>query len=323
MTVMMNYLWPYKASVQPKPFCIRNASRSRRVSYRTIESFFEDKFNVPARLLPSGRATLSLILRFLGADRSHVIFAPKWSSDCVWDAIGLRSNPTISFHPEPNYILAVHKWGFQSSLCRPHSGLIIEDSVDSLLTDGAPLFALGSEFNFISLPKVIGSYSGAIVFSHNESFLQFVRDEQENNAELALRQSHIKHRIYDGEQEPFESINPFEFFNTQLENNELQHIEFSLQNYSLNLETIKRRLDKLKQRFPNALIPDPKARFPIHFPAPKNVYFSTSKAGYMERFFDVRRQLDSPEYQSCYLLPLHIGVDEVFFEYLLSKLQVK
>lgn len=315
---MSDYLWPDEAFIHPPPF-VKDQDPSRRVDlYRKIEGFFEDRLGAPARLLPSGRAALSLILKFVGANRSHVVFSPKWSSSCVWECIGLRANPTVSFSPEPDIILAVHKWGFRSDFLETHSGLLIEDSVDSLFADGNELFSLGSDFDIVSLPKVIGSYSGAIVFSRNSSFLQFSREKQQENAELAIRQSRIKHRRYFGNPEPFDSIHPFELENTRLEINDLLHIESCLQNYAKNIETVQRRLEKLCHRFPELSFPE--GRYPIHFPAPEGDYQVEPGNAFISRWFDVKQRLDSPEFRPCHLLPLHMGVDEHFFDRLLAAL---
>lgn len=252
-----------------------------------IQNYFEDRLQVPSKFFPSGRVALSAILKFLGAHRAHTIFAPKWSSECVWGPIVAHSNPTTSFRCEPEYVLAVHKWGIRSDFSKPYLGITIEDSVDSIFTSESAIFSLGSQFDFISLPKIIGASWGAIVFSKDTEFLET-------------------------------------YENTFLDESKLSQVDNCLSNYEHNLSVIQRRLDQIEKHLGCAWpFGELSGRYPSNYPLPKSRTIVVDESIFMTRHFDVNRQLDKPMFEPCYLLPLHFGVSDEFFNRLLTQVRIR
>ena len=122
---------------------------------KKIELFFEEIFSMPTLLLPSGRACISAVLKINNISRENIVWAPKWSSHCVWNNITYFSTPSISLKDHPNVFLNVHKWGYTHYLNTEYNNcekcIVIEDSVDSLIDEKYALFPNNGDYEIISL----------------------------------------------------------------------------------------------------------------------------------------------------------------------------
>lgn len=313
-----DYQWP-SVSLPLAAGSATDSAEEVRATQR-IEAFFSARHGVTATLLPSGRAAIAALLDFLGASRAHVVFAPRWSSHCVWDVIGRVANPTISFEPQPDFILAVHKWGYCSALATSHPGALIEDSADSLIRGKRGLFPLAGKFEIISLPKLIGSYAGGIVLSRDAAFHEFVSGGRERGRWLAEIQSALKRKRLEGGLLPGESDHALEALNRALCGPDLQDIERRLPGLDINATVISRRLPEVLARFAG-VGPDPSNdRLPPLYPVPVRTHDSRMRGRVMIRHFDLLRTLDQPRYEPCWLVPLHFGVDESAFRGILESI---
>ena len=128
-----------------------------------IEDFFSQQYDCYVCLMPSGRSSISIILRYLNFTRSKTVFIPKWSSNCLYSSIGPYSNVSTDLI-DPDLILVNHKWGYGYQLHQDYSKkIIIEDSVDTIHLDNSSLFQNNGIAEIISLPKIIGSFSGGLI----------------------------------------------------------------------------------------------------------------------------------------------------------------
>lgn len=123
-------------------------------------------------LFSSARAGLTAILQILGLSRPDLVWTPPYSSHCVLEAIAHLCTP-IPVAAEMDSIAAAlvyHQWGHIHQSSFPSNVRLIEDSVDSLLIPGSSPFAINGDFVLWSLPKVLGTQSGGVVFCrHAES----------------------------------------------------------------------------------------------------------------------------------------------------------
>ena len=148
-----------------------NKYSQRKLDY--IENFFRKKYKAKyAFLAPSSRSSINILLRFLKFSRSHLVNIPKWSSHCLFETIGSITNLTVQ-NFNSDLVVVFHKWGntFQYS---NKSQIIIEDSVDSLPKKNFKPFVNNGIQEIISLPKIIGAYSGGIVLTNNKKFLDML-----------------------------------------------------------------------------------------------------------------------------------------------------
>jgi putative PLP-dependent aminotransferase (TIGR04422 family) len=319
---MIDYQWPYQI-VQPTAFYKRH-NQSKRILdiIQKIEIFFEDLLNASVLLMPSGRSAMSLILSLQGINRSDVIFAPKWSSHCVWDILGRYANPTIHLTDDVTAILSVHKWGRIEKLSQLYATpLIIEDSVDSLFLDSTSLFPNGGNYEILSLPKIIGAYSGGILIfkdrSHKERALKFI--DANSNLKYSNYQAQLKYNNAIGKPDWFNEWGNMEFQNFKISDHEAENIHKCLVNYELNKSTIQRRIEKLSYRGSiERYYESANKRLPPVITIPLENWKNTE--GVMIRNTNESVCLDKPKFIEKGLMPLHFGVGENFFESLFEKI---
>lgn len=117
-------------------------------------------------LFSSARAGLSAVLQTIGLSRPDLLWTPRFSSHCVLEAIAHVCTPTpcATGAGDLSAALVYHQWGHRHEAHFPASVRIIEDAVDSLLLPGQSPFATTGDFLLWSLPKVLGTQSGGVVF---------------------------------------------------------------------------------------------------------------------------------------------------------------
>jgi putative PLP-dependent aminotransferase (TIGR04422 family) len=284
---------------------------------RKIESFFEDKFNVNAILTPSARAAIGLIIRYKGINRSHKVFVSKWSSHCMFNTIGAFSNPTVDFVGNPDVILVNHKWGYPVFLKNKYeNSLLLEDSVDSIFLSPKALFPNNSEFEFISLPKIIGSYSGGIVFSKDKGFTNYARALQQENTALGKKQSRRK-SVPPSHTKDFDTWLYHESWNTSHDANSLTNIINNLCFFQDNKKIIQRRFDIVSKQY-NLNIKLKNRIGPV-VTLPVSDYQLLKNECLLRRAHLISQFFEEQIYEDVYVLPLHFGIkDELFYELLHS-----
>ena len=142
-------------------------------------------------LFSSARAGLTAVLQVLGLSRPDLMWTPPFSSHCVLEAIAHVCTP-IPVAAEVGGIAAAlvyHQWGHVHQSSFPSNVRIIEDSVDSLLIPGVSPFVIDGDFALWSLPKVLGTQSGGVVFcrhAENATALRALRASRPSSALQAL-----------------------------------------------------------------------------------------------------------------------------------------
>jgi putative PLP-dependent aminotransferase (TIGR04422 family) len=307
--------WPSLDSTET-PF-LDDANPERRAEYvEHIESHFESRFGVEAVLIPSDRAAISMILSANDISRGDSVFAPQWSSHCVWDAISHIGDPSAHTHSDLDAAIAVHKWGKVHEFAGATEFLTIEDSVDSLFVSDETLFPNGGRYEIISLPKIIGSYTGGIVLCRDSSDAAAISDLRGENVELGRHQSKLRFQETRGDELGFKSWRHMEHSNRYLDLNAVTNIERCLAHYSKNKETIQDRLAVVRER---TSVDVDDGRLPPLISVPEDETAGTDDS-IMSRHVNRSRLLDEPVFERASLLPLHFGVDDEYFEQTLNQL---
>jgi putative PLP-dependent aminotransferase (TIGR04422 family) len=317
---MIDYQWPLPF-VKPSSYDSSLNEASCSDLYIEIESFFKDRFKVDPILVPSGRAAISLLIQYFNINRSNQVFTSLWSSHCLFNTIGAFSNPTVHFHENLDMIIINHKWGVTVRLKDSFDGILLEDSVDSIFLNKDTLFPNETSFEIISLPKVVGSYSGGILFSKNKSITNYIKDLQKKNHDLAKYQSRLKNKASRGEVNDFDSWVYNESWNTALDANALEDIRKMLPNYDHNKEIILQRLDIIKKRF-GLELRDQKRIGPV-FVFPISEYQDLSGSEISLRHFSFSESVENQQYEKVLVLPLHFGISDEMFNRLLNNIAVK
>ena len=161
-TILKDYQWPCFTIKKKIVYDKKNKNKNPTKLRKKIEKFFSDKYGYDAFLYPSAKAIIGSILRFYDFNRSKEVFVNKWVSHCLFNTVGRYTNISTSYK-NPDMIIAIHKWGFEQIFSKSRK-IIIEDSVDSIILKKNKMFLNNSEFEFISLSKIVGSFSGGIIF---------------------------------------------------------------------------------------------------------------------------------------------------------------
>ena len=290
---------------------------------KQIEEFFSELFKCPVILFPSGRSAMSQLLRLSGMNRNHTVFITKYSSHCLFTSFGSFMNISTDY-VKPDCVLVNHKWGFTNIENRTSSSsvLLIEDSCDSLFVDNKGLFPNSEAAAMISLPKVIGSFSGAILIlnpKHNmdPEKMQQLRDLTLRNHDLGLWQSKSKLKGLIGrEYSDYSTWMFYESINSYISEIELEDIQSKLIKWKQNLLLIKERQEILSV-FPNLLMPNRDRFGPVVLLKKEDgkILSDFFEKNLIVRHFDVTQMNDLMANFGEYLVfPIHGGVTQEEFQ---------
>lgn len=168
-------------------------------------------------LCSSARAAIVLVLRVLGLKRLSTVRSFPYASHCVLDAVSRVATP-ISIHDAMVADLRIvnHQWGYVH-LVNNQSEVLIEDAVDTLCEIGTPLFPSDGEFEVWSLPKILGTTSGGVVWCSDPLVaeqVRLLRDQKMPSTlgallRLAGRSRHFFHYLWQGVECEFGAVNHF------------------------------------------------------------------------------------------------------------------
>lgn len=169
-----HFLWP-KGNVRRAL-----VSAPRLASVSVIEKQLKRMFPTGHPVLcSSGRAALVLALIESGVSRSDLVGVYPYASHCVLDAISRiatpLSGPTATTAP---LRVVYHQWGYVQEIDLPQNS--IEDCVDTLCIPGTNLFPGGGRFEVWSLPKILGTTSGGVLWCRDEETANTIRCLRDN-----------------------------------------------------------------------------------------------------------------------------------------------
>jgi len=136
-----------------------------------LRSMFPSGFPV---LCSSGRSALSFALIESSVTRSDLVGIFPYASHCVLDAISRIATPLPGLAATRASLRVVyHQWGYvQETNLAKNS---IEDCVDTLCVPGTTLFPGGGRFEIWSLPKILGTTSGGVLWCKDEETAKKIR----------------------------------------------------------------------------------------------------------------------------------------------------
>ena len=178
-------IWPkgnFSKSSLFKPF-----GKTSRDIENIFDGYYPDAFSV---LFPSARAGLSAILS-IHLSRENYVWVPPFASHCVISSVGLAATPTPFMNNQVAATLVFHQWGY---VHKPETrGLIIEDSVDTLIEPNGRLFPNDGRYELLSLPKIFGSMFGGIVLCQNREDARALRRIREERT--ILKWQHVLNKL--------------------------------------------------------------------------------------------------------------------------------
>ena len=136
-----------------------------------VESLLIEKFfgGFPV-VFSSGRGAMKLIVQEFWTSKEIPIF--QYASQCVVEAIQAAAVTPYSRTDFTSEII-YNQWGELDMGCEKTP--FIEDSCDTFLPEGSSVLQHGAQFEIWSLPKILHSRFGAIVWCRNNEHAKFLR----------------------------------------------------------------------------------------------------------------------------------------------------
>tara|TARA_A100001015_G_scaffold303675_1_gene393676 strand:+ start:1832 stop:2800 length:969 start_codon:yes stop_codon:yes gene_type:complete len=167
------FLWPKSnrlRAVFNAPRCVSNT-----VVEQKMQSMFVGGFPV---LFSSGRSALFHALLISGVSRGSDVGVFPYASHCVFDAVTRVATPrALASTNQLNVVF--QQWGFKQH-CQL-SQTDIEDCADTLLMPGGKLFQGGGRFEIWSLPKILGTLGGGVLWCSSDKDARAIREIRDAN----------------------------------------------------------------------------------------------------------------------------------------------
>lgn len=308
-----DYQWPISKSAF---FSNKKKFKSPFKNISIIEKFFEKEFGHPVILFPSARSCIGAILEFEKINRSHEVYVNKWVSNCIFNAIGYFSNPTVNYKNQ-KIILTNNSWGLiqKIKIKKNFRGIIIDDSCDSIILDKRNLFPNNSKYEIFSLPKILGSISGGLVISKSKKFYSFCKNRQKKNKNLGLTQSYLKFNEVNNKVDYDYRYN--EVINSYFEYNGVLDIKKKLDFYNKNKNIIVKRFNILGKYFNYKISKNRVGPVALFYFKKKNYLQKLNRIFmFRHRIIDYKKNLA----KNFLIFPLHYKINEKKFYFYLKKI---
>ena len=316
-----DYQWP-SYFTKPESYLGSSSQQEREKYSKEISEYFEKKWEVPVVVVPSGRAALSLIFKRFGLGRGHRVYAPMWSSFCVWSSIARYANPTCDFRSDLDGVITVHKFGRVHKLSQTHEGLLIEDSCDSVCLGKEALFPNGGPFEVFSLPKIMGAYSGGLIAVKEKRDYDSLIEAQGEFSSINDLQGKLKFEMAMEAAPQLIDWETNEFRNFHLDLTGLKTLSDNLRNFESNSQVIRERLALLKDRVPDIFADSGfRMRLPPALSIEEQFINKEGQSVLRELHIEVKSQIDQPQFEKRFILPLHFGISDSTFESLMGFLK--
>lgn len=129
-----------------------------------IEDYFNQLTGYEVILFSSARNALFALVEELEFTRKSKVYLPPFSALCLYECFGRKIDISTDLIA-PDITLVNHKWGtIHQTKSKSDSSILIEDSCDALISSGENMFPNGGRIQIISLPKIMGTVSGGLVF---------------------------------------------------------------------------------------------------------------------------------------------------------------
>jgi hypothetical protein len=239
----------------------------------------------------------------------------------MYQSLGTVLNVSTDYS-NPDFVVIDHKWGYENLDPRQiQQKIVLEDSCDSYISTSSALFPNGGQVEIVSLSKVLGTLSGAIIIFKDGSLkYQYVDNIKVKNKFRGCIQFVRKcHRImfYKFIKAPLQN----EYHNNYITNIELSMIRCVLDLYISNFIQQEARIERVNEIL--QLKNSKKKRLGPGIVLKINSELSNSPEesfpnGMILRHFDISNSNGSNgHFEKCLYVPTHFKIpDNLFNQYL-------
>jgi len=150
------------------------------ITVDSIETMLHEMFPTGFPVLcSSGRAALNIVLIHNEVTRSDYVGVFPYASHCVLDSVSRLTNPLLGKEGRKSSLRIIyHQWSFVQEMNLKHNS--IEDCADTICIPGTNLFMGGGAFEIWSLPKILGTTSGGLIWCRDKETAICLRHLRDN-----------------------------------------------------------------------------------------------------------------------------------------------
>lgn len=293
-----------------------NLDISREALVNKIETRLAEILGFEVILTPSARSAISQGVAEIGLDKSKTTYLPRWSSNCLVSAVSANSGLT-NCGTGCEATIINHMWGWTHTT-KSKAKILIDDACDSLYSENF-LFTKSATFGVVSLPKIVGSFSGGLLILNpdTETSLRNLRKNQHHNTKLGEWQSIQKQRDVLGSRDAgdFSSWQEHEPKNTFLPEMDLHNIWARVQEYRACFEILQEREQISRVRIPFTPRRDSRIGPVLRYDTENQRQIQNFlEAGFMVRHYDLKCENgEEDQFGKVIVFPIHHSItDEEF-----------
>lgn len=318
--------WPsgtLKHNVKRLLWNLLTTGHSGRTLY--IEDYFSKLTGYEVILFSSARNALFAVVEELGFSRTNKVFLPPFSALCLYECFGRKINISTDLIA-PDITVVNHKWGtIHQTESKSDSSIVIEDSCDALISSGENMFPNGGRIQIFSLPKILGTVSGGLVFfkESGDPLLKKIQNRQKTSkaSQKLFWKKFIYYKTNMKRQKNWEQI---EFESRGVNWLDTLEIINAIPDYQNNLLKLQNRLEKVskvlggmnrRSRYfgPVAILKGSES---------DHHQLASHKQSIMKQYhFDTKfRNGEDQLFEEVLIFPIHSGVSEEIFQSNLNKI---
>ena len=301
----------------PESFKLNDLVKEHKFDYQyklenALEQFIKDEVYVV--IFNSGRCAISCFIKVNNLNRSNIVRLPRYASTCLHVSVGMFS-ATTQQNIKNDLQIVYQRWGNKISYQQNKFTLL--DCVDSLFTKDTKV--ADREIKLYSFSKLYGSPYGAFIITKNKKLANKLKEERESRKIYSIFQYGLRNSVLQSTPENPSASTLFESSCGPLGNIYIEKIIQNLENHEVFLQSRKDRIDTLISRnyifnqnfndIPTAVII-------------KDKYINQTLSKILPSLHvENNLNYNSKLMKKVYLLPIHHGIKNKAFEFILKELK--
>ena len=272
--------------------------------------------------MPSGRSAIYYFASCMKMSRTNTVLINKYSSYCMYQSLGTLLNVSTDYF-NPDFVVIDHKWGYENLDPRQiRQKIVLEDSCDSYILTSDALFPNGGQVEIVSLSKVLGTLSGAIIIFKNGSlkhqYMESIKVKNRFRGRIQFVRKCNRIIFYKFIKTPLQD----EFHNNFITKAELSMIRCVLELYTSNFIQQKARIEQVHELLDIKI--SEKKRLGPGIVLKINSELSNSQeesfpSGMILRHFDISKSNGSNgHFEKCLYVPTHFKIPNNLFNHYLE-----
>jgi putative PLP-dependent aminotransferase (TIGR04422 family) len=269
-------------------------------------------------LFPSARSALYFCIIYNRLNRENFVEYFPYANECILSSISQVTNPVpLNFYKNSDLKISYHHWGYQIKL--KNHNKILEDSADSLYLKNSKLFNSNGNFEIWSLPKILGTFSGGILWCKDINDYNEIKKIYPDS-KIGFVNSFSK--LFSHKSSYFYNLWKAECYsNFNLPNFYRKEIYRALENWSYYTDLVQKNIEIISTIIED-WVPKNNNRLPcvIPFKEDLKIFNILKNKGIKNdlRMFNVNFDENDQKYEKVYSVPVHYQVNKEFLKKIIS-----